>query len=40
MVSNLTEWVSRGSIQVPDDTTVAALNVAVPKHKIELNSQP
>ncbi|MEJ1132827.1 N,N-dimethylformamidase beta subunit family domain-containing protein [Kribbella sp. CCNWLW197] len=31
IVSNLTEWVSRGGIQVAADTTVAQVRVAVPK---------
>jgi hypothetical protein len=38
MVANITEWVSRGTITVPSDTTIAAVRVAVPKHKIETNN--
>lgn len=40
MMANLTEWVSRGTIQVPADTTAATMRVAVPKHKLQTNNQP
>ncbi|TCM50300.1 N,N-dimethylformamidase beta subunit family domain-containing protein [Kribbella sp. VKM Ac-2568] len=40
MVANITEWVSRGAIQVPGDNAVAAVRVAVPKHHLETSNQP
>jgi hypothetical protein len=40
MVGNITEWVSRGTIDVPADTTAATVRVAVPKHKLETATQP
>jgi hypothetical protein len=35
MVANIAEWVSNGTIQVPADTTVARVRVAVPKYKLQ-----
>jgi hypothetical protein len=35
MVANIAEWVSNGTIQVPSDTTVAQVRVAVPKYKLQ-----
>jgi hypothetical protein len=40
MVANITEWVSRGTIAVPADTTIAQVRAAVPKQKLELSDQP
>lgn len=40
MVGNITEWVSRGSIDVPADTLAANVRVAVPKHKLATTTQP
>jgi hypothetical protein len=40
MVANLTEWVSRGAIAVPADTSIAAVRVAVPKQPLQVNPQP
>jgi hypothetical protein len=40
MVANITEWVSRGQIQVPSDTTVTTVRAAVPKHHLETSTQP
>jgi hypothetical protein len=40
MVANITEWVSRGAIQVPSDTTLAAIRVTVPKHTLATSNQP
>jgi N,N-dimethylformamidase beta subunit-like protein len=40
IVGNITEWVSKGTIQVPADTTAAALRVAPPKHTLQTNTQP
>jgi hypothetical protein len=37
MVTNITEWVSRGAIQVPADTSVAALRVAVPQERLAVD---
>ncbi|WP_165550260.1 hypothetical protein, partial [Kribbella speibonae] len=40
MVANIAEWVSRGTIAVPAETTAAKIRVAVPKHPLQANSQP
>ncbi|HET6987908.1 MAG TPA: N,N-dimethylformamidase beta subunit family domain-containing protein [Kribbella sp.] len=40
IVGNITEWVSRGTIDVPADTTAATVRVAVPKYKLETTTQP
>ncbi|GAA1602754.1 hypothetical protein GCM10009789_65930 [Kribbella sancticallisti] len=40
IVANITEWVSRGQIQVPSDTTAARMRVSVPKQKLETFNQP
>ncbi|TCC58182.1 hypothetical protein E0H73_28080 [Kribbella pittospori] len=40
IVGNITEWVSKGTIQVPADTTAAAIRVAPPKHTLQTNTQP
>ncbi|WP_344220650.1 N,N-dimethylformamidase beta subunit family domain-containing protein [Kribbella sancticallisti] len=40
MVANITEWVSRGQIQVPSDTTATAVRATVPKLTLETNTQP
>jgi hypothetical protein len=40
MVANITEWVSRGAIDVPRDDLAAVLRAAVPKQRIELSDQP
>ncbi len=40
IVANITEWVSRGAIVVPADTTIAQVRAAVPKHKLEVSTQP
>ncbi|HWD81218.1 MAG TPA: N,N-dimethylformamidase beta subunit family domain-containing protein [Kribbella sp.] len=39
IVGNITEWVSRGTIAVPSDTTAAKVRVAVPKYKLETATQ-
>lgn len=40
MVGNITEWVARGTIDVPADTVAAKVRVAVPKYKLETTTQP
>jgi hypothetical protein len=40
MMANITEWVSRGVIDVPRDDVAAVMLVAVPKQKIELSDEP
>ena len=40
MVGNITEWVSRGTNDVPADTVAAKVRVAVPKYKLETTTQP
>ncbi|WP_344236325.1 N,N-dimethylformamidase beta subunit family domain-containing protein [Kribbella hippodromi] len=40
IVANITQWVSRGAITVPSDTSAAAIRVAVPKHPLQTNTQP
>ncbi|NEA35435.1 N,N-dimethylformamidase beta subunit family domain-containing protein [Streptomyces sp. SID13031] len=40
MVANIAEWVSRGEIAVPNDTTIARARAAVPKQKLEPGLQP
>ncbi|MEV4261152.1 N,N-dimethylformamidase beta subunit family domain-containing protein [Kribbella sp. NPDC049584] len=40
IVGNVTEWVSRGAIDVPADTTAAAIRVVVPKQTLHTNTQP
>jgi hypothetical protein len=40
IVANITEWVSRGAINVPSDTTAARVRVAVPKHPLQTTTQP
>jgi len=40
IVANISEWVSRGAIVVPADTTIAQVRAAVPKHKLEVSTQP
>ncbi|MEU4194920.1 N,N-dimethylformamidase beta subunit family domain-containing protein [Kribbella sp. NPDC026611] len=40
MVANLTEWVSRGTIAVPADTSIASVRVAVPKYALPTNPLP
>ncbi|MFG1911393.1 N,N-dimethylformamidase beta subunit family domain-containing protein [Kribbella sp. NPDC048928] len=39
IVGNITEWVSRGAIDVPADTTAAKVRVAVPKYKLATSQQ-
>ncbi|HEY3556253.1 MAG TPA: N,N-dimethylformamidase beta subunit family domain-containing protein [Kribbella sp.] len=39
IVGNITEWVSRGAIDVPSDTTAAKVRVAVPKYKLQTSTQ-
>jgi hypothetical protein len=36
MVANIAEWVSRGTIQIPSDTTLAQVRVAVPKFTLPI----
>ena len=40
IVANIAEWVSRGTIAVPSETTAAKIRVAVPKHPLQTNTQP
>src|SRR5262249_9108151 len=40
IVANITEWVSRGTIDVPADMTAARVRVTVPKHKLDTATQP
>ncbi len=40
MVANLTEWVSRGTIAVPNDTLAADMRAVVPQAQLQMNSQP
>jgi hypothetical protein len=40
IVANVAEWVSQGTIDVPADTTAAAVRVAVPKYKLQTSTQP
>jgi hypothetical protein len=40
IVGNITEWVSRGAVNVPSDTTAAHVRVAVPKYKLQTSTQP
>jgi hypothetical protein len=40
IVANISQWVSRGTIAVPADTTAAKMRVAVPKHPLQTNTQP
>lgn len=40
MVANITEYVSRGTIQVPNDTTLAQIRAVVPKHTLATSNQP
>lgn len=40
MMANITEWVSRGVIDVPRDDVTALMRAAVPKQKIEVSDQP
>jgi hypothetical protein len=40
IVGNITEWVSRGTINVPSDTTAAAVRVSVPKYKLATPDLP
>jgi hypothetical protein len=40
MVGNITEWVSRGAIDVPADTTAARVRVTVPKYQLQTSTQP
>ncbi|MEU8225656.1 N,N-dimethylformamidase beta subunit family domain-containing protein [Kribbella sp. NPDC048915] len=39
IVGNITQWVSRGTITVPADTTAAKVRVAVPKYKLATSPQ-
>jgi hypothetical protein len=40
IVANITEWVSRGTIAVPADTTAATVRVTIPKYKLQTTTQP
>lgn len=40
IVGNITEWVSRGAIDVPADTTAARVRVTVPKYPLQTSTQP
>ncbi len=40
MLSNITAWVSGGTITVPNETTSAKLAVTVPKQTVEMSNQP
>lgn len=40
IVANIAEWVSHGEIAVPADNTIAQVRAAVPKHKLEVSTQP
>ncbi|MEU4390610.1 N,N-dimethylformamidase beta subunit family domain-containing protein [Kribbella sp. NPDC023855] len=40
MMANITEWVSRGVIDVPRDDVTALMQAAVPKQRIELSDEP
>jgi hypothetical protein len=40
MLANITEWVSRGTISVPSETTTAKMAVTVPKNSVEMSNQP
>ncbi|WP_433013857.1 N,N-dimethylformamidase beta subunit family domain-containing protein [Kribbella sp. CA-294648] len=40
MMANITEWVSRGVIDVPRDDVTALMQAAVPKQRIEQSDEP
>jgi hypothetical protein len=39
ILGNITQWVSRGTIAVPSDTTAAKVRVTVPKYKLQTSTQ-